>query len=170
MSNTKATENIETKTCKKCGRILPADKFRMVKGQFHNPYYLSQCKECEYEYQREYLEKKNRIGFSGNMEMLIQRHYKDIKPERILDISKLNILPLGTDEMFVKLMDYKNAWLSNYGRVARYSDGKYNLLQGSCDNYGALFYSLRKNVFFGGKWIYKSVHLYASKAVGNLYM
>ena len=167
MSNTKATENIETKTCKKCGRILPADKFRMVKGQFHNPYYLSQCKECEYEYQREYLEKKNRIGFSGNMEMLIQRHYKDIKPERILDISKLNILPLGTDEMFVKLMDYKNAWLSNYGRVARYSDGKYNLLQGSCDNYGALFYSLRKNVFFGGKWIYKSVHLYASKAVAE---
>ena len=33
------------------------------------------------------------------------------------------------------------------------------------DNYGALFYSLRKNVFYDGKWIYKSVHLYATKAV-----
>lgn len=165
MSNTKVTENIETKTCKKCGRILPADRFRMVKGQFHNPYYLSQCKECEYKYQREYLEKKNRIEFSGHMEMLIQRHYKDIKPERILDISDLKIIPLGTDEVFVKLMDYRNSWLSNYGRVIRFSNGKYNLLQGSYDNYGALRYSLKKNVFLDGKWIYKSVHLYAAHAV-----
>lgn len=68
--------------------------------------------------------------------MLIQRHYKDIKLERILDISRLNIILLGTDEIFVKLMDYKNAWLSNYGRVIRYSSGKYNLPQGSYDDYG----------------------------------
>ncbi len=165
MSNAKVIESIETKICKKCGRILPVDKFRIVKGQFHNPYYLSQCKECEYKYQRAYLEKKNRIQFPDNMEMLIQRHYKDISPERILDITKLNIIPLGTDEMFVKVMDYKNMWLSNYGRVVRYSNGKYNLLQGSYDDYGALRYSLRKNVFYDGKWIYKSVHLYAAKAV-----
>ncbi len=97
--------------------------------------------------------------------MLIQRHYKGIKPERILDISNLNIIPLGTDEIFVKLMDYKNTWLSNYGRVIRYSDSKYNLLQGSYDNNGALFYLLRKNVFFDGRWVYKSVYLYAAKVV-----
>ena len=54
MSNTKATEYVETKICKKCGRILPIEKFRSVKGLFYNPYYLSQCKECEYKYQREY--------------------------------------------------------------------------------------------------------------------
>ncbi len=42
------------------------------------------------------------------MEMLIHRHYKEIKPNRILDISNLNIIPLGTNEVFVKLMDYKN--------------------------------------------------------------
>lgn len=30
---------------------------------------------------------------------------------------------------------------------------------------GALRYSLKKNVFFDGIWIYKSVHLYAAKAV-----
>ena len=82
-----------------------------------------------------------------------------------MDISNLKIISLGTDEVFVKLMDYKNTWLSNYGRAIRYSDGKYNLLQGSYDKYGALFYSLRKNVFYDGKWIYKSVHLYAAKAV-----
>lgn len=166
MSNTtKVIENLETKICKKCGRILSVDKFRMVKGQFHNPYYLGHCKECEYKYQREYLEEKNKMVFSDNMEMLIQRHYKGIKPERILDISNLKIIPLGTDEVFVKLMDYKDTWLSNYGRVIRFSDGKYNLLQGSYDNYGALRYSLRKNLFFDGKWIYKSAHLYAAKAV-----
>lgn len=165
MRNTKITEKVETKICKKCGRILPVDKFRIVKGQFYNPYYLSQCKECEYKYQRAYLEKKNQIQFPDDMEMLIQRHYKDIRPERILDLSNLKIIPLGTDEMFVKLMDYKNVWLSNYGRVVRYSNGKYNLLQGSYDDYGSLRYSLRKNVFFDGKWIYRSVQLYAAKAV-----
>lgn len=42
------TEVIQTKICKKCGRILPVEKFRLVKGQFHNPYYLGHCKECEY--------------------------------------------------------------------------------------------------------------------------
>ena len=159
------TEVTQTKICKKCGRILLVEKFRLVKGQFHNPYYLGHCKECEYKDQREYLKEKNKISFSDDLEILIQRLYKKINSERILDISTLNIIPLGTDEIFVKLMDYKNTWLSNYGRVIRFSDGKYHLQQGNYDNYGALFYSLRKNVFFDGKWIYKSVHLYAAKAV-----
>lgn len=159
------TEVTQTKICKKCGRILPIEKFRLVKGQFHNPYYLGHCKECECKYQREYLEEKNKIEIPDNLEILIQRHYKEIHPKRILDISNLNIIPLGTDEIFVKLMDYKNAWLSNYGRVIRYSDGKYYVLQGNYDNYGALRYSLKKNVFFDGKWIYRSVLLYAAKAV-----
>ena len=161
------TEVTQTKICKKCGRILPVDKFRLVKGLFHNPYYLGHCKECEYKYQREYLEEKNKIQFSDGLEMLVHRHYKEIQPGRKLDISNLNIIPLGADEMFVKLMDYKNAWLSNYGRVIRFSDGRYNLLQGSYDDYRALRYSLKKNVFFYGKWIYKSVHLYAAKAVAE---
>ena len=157
--------NIETKICKKCGRILPVDKFRLVRGQFNNPYYLGHCKECEYKDQREYWEDKNKVEFSDDLEILIERHYKEIKPERILDISATGIIPIGTDEIFVKLMDYKNAWLSNYGRVIRYSDGKYNLLQGGCDNYGNLHYILPKNVFFDGKWIYKRVTVYTAQAV-----
>lgn len=103
--------------------------------------------------------------FSDNVEMLIQRKYKNINKERILDISAKDIVPIGTDEVFVKLMDYKNAWLSNYGRVIRFSEGKYNLLQGSYDNYGALHYTLPKNIFFDGKWRYKNVRVYAAKAV-----
>lgn len=101
-------EKTETKVCSKCGRTLPIEKFRLLKGKFYTPYYLGECKECEYKYQREYLEKKNKITFSDNIEMLIQRKYKEIKNERILDISGLSIVPLGTDETFVKLMDYKN--------------------------------------------------------------
>lgn len=158
-------KNEVTKICKKCGRILPKEKFRLVKGQFYNSYYLSQCKECEYNYQKEYKEKKNRITFVDDLEILIQRKYKEIKTERILDISKTDLVPIGTDERFVKLMDYRNTQLSNYGRVIRYSNGKYNLLKGNCDNYGTLYYSLRKNVFFDGKWIYRTVRFYAEKAV-----
>lgn len=155
----------ETKVCNKCGRILPIEKFRLVRGQFYNPYYLGQCKECEYKSQRAYLAEKNKIKFSDNLEILIKRQYKEIKPERILDIANTGIIPLGTDEVFVKLMDYKNTWLSNYGRVIRYLSGKYQLLQGGYDNYGILRYTVKKNVFFDGKWINKSVILYAAKAV-----
>lgn len=159
------TEISQSKICKKCGRLLPIEKFSLIKGKYNNPYYLNECKECEYKRHRSYLEKKNKIEFSDDLEILIERQYKDIKPERILDISKLKFIPLGTDEIFVKLMDYKNTWLSNYGRVIRFSDGKYNLLRESYDNYGALRYSLKKNVFCGGRWIYKRVQLYAAKAV-----
>lgn len=126
--------NDETKICNKCGRILPLNKFRLVKGQFYNPYYLGQCKECEYKYQRRYLEEKNKVCFSDDLEILIQREYKEIHPTRILDIYDINIVSMETDEIFVKLVDYKNIWLSNYGRVIRYFGGKYNLLQGSYDN------------------------------------
>lgn len=89
----------DTKICKKCGRILPIDKFRLVRGQFYNPYYLNHCKECEYKYQRAYLRKKNAIKFSGDLEILITRQYKNIKKERVLDISNIDIIPLGTDEV-----------------------------------------------------------------------
>lgn len=155
----------ETKICNKCGRILPKEKFRLVRGQFHNPYYLGHCKECEYKYQRAYLEEKNRIRFSDDLEILIHRKYKLIKKERILDISDTDIIPIGIDEIFVKLMDYKDAWLSNYGRVIRFSNGRYTLLKGNYDSNGALRYTLQKNVFFDGKWIYKRDVLWAAKAV-----
>ena len=158
-------KEFRTKICSKCGRELPIEKFRLLKGQSYKPYYLGQCKECEYKYQREYLTEKNKIEFSDDLEILIHRKYKNIKKERVLDISKLDIIPIGIDEIFVKLMDYKNAWLSNYGRVIRHSDGRYNLLQGSYDDYGVLRYSLQKNVFVDGKWIYKRVDLWAAKAV-----
>ena len=155
----------ETKICNKCNRELPIDKFRLVKGQFHNPYYLGQCKECEYKSQRKHLEERNRITFSDHLELLIDFQYKKIKPERILDLSKIKIIPIGTDEIFVKLMDYKNAWLSNYGRIIGYSDGQYSLKLGSHDKNGNLFYCLMKDEYSNGGWKYSKSYLYAAKAV-----
>lgn len=155
----------ETKICNKCGRDLPADKFRLVKGQFHNPYYLKQCKECEYKFKREYLMRNNEIVFSDNMELLVDIKYKNIIPQRILDTSNLNIDLLGVDEIFVKLMDYKDTWLSNYGRIVRLTNNQNKLLEGSYDSNNQLKYSVMKNVYYNGKWTYKNHTLYAAKAV-----
>lgn len=158
-------DKTETKICSKCGKEQSIEEFRLLKGQYYNEYRLAHCKACEYKYQREYLEEKDSIKFSDDLEILVHRKYKEIKRERILDIDTINIIPIGVDEIFVKMMDYKNAWLSNYGRVIRYSEGKYSLLQGSYDNYGVLRYTLPKNVFIDGKWAYKSTVVYAAKAV-----
>lgn len=155
----------EIKECSKCGRKLPIERFRLVRGQFHNPYYLSQCKDCEYIYKRKYLEKKNEIKFSDDLEMLIDIQYKKIRPERILDLSKTGISEIGTDEIFVKLMDCKDYYLSNYGRGIHYVNGKYVLLTGSYDNDGVLRYSVAKDTYIDGKWVYKRVVLYVPQAV-----
>lgn len=155
----------EIKECSKCGRKLPIERFRLVRGQFRNPYYLSQCKECEYIYQRKYLEEKNEIKFSDDLEMLIDIQYKKIRPERILGLSKTGISEIGTDEIFVRLMDCKNYYLSNYGRGIHYVNGKYVLLTGSYDNDGVLRYSVAKDTYIDGKWVYKRVALYVPQAV-----
>ena len=162
-------ENIEkTKKCTKCGRELPLNEFRLCTGQPGYTYYRGSCKECEQKYDREYKdkEKQKEFTFSDDLEIVTQRKYKEINKRRILDISNIgiDIVLLGADEIFVKLMDYKNTWLSNYGRVIRYSYGKYNLLEGSYYD-GELCYSVPKNIFCDGKWVYKRKRLYAPKAV-----
>ena len=158
--------NEVTKICNKCGMILPIENFRIIKGQFHNPYYLGHCKKCEYKYQRNYLKEKNKITISNNVEILIKRKFKTINPYRILDINKTTIIPIGTDEVFVKLMDYKNVWLSNYGRIIRSTpSGKYKLLQGRRDKYGVLYYTLPKLKLIDGEWCCVNTSLRAAKAV-----
>lgn len=157
--------NEQYRVCKKCGRELPINKFRLIRGKFQNPYYLGHCKECEYKQNRAYLKEKNQIKFSDNLQILIPRQYKFLKPERVFDSGNVGITPLKQDEIFVKLMDYKDIWLSNYGRVIRKSNNEYKLLKGSYNSNGVLKYSVQKNVFENGKWIYKNVALRASKAV-----
>lgn len=158
-------DNKETKICKKCGRELPLDRFRFSSANGH-PYYRGLCKDCEGVYFKEHSKKKREkeFTFSDNVEIRIGREFKEINPARILNIADLGIIPCGTDEVFVRLMDYKDTWLSNYGRCITRTWGKYGLLDGSYIR-GELRYSLRKNVFYDGEWIYKRDYAYAPKMV-----
>ena len=67
--------NLETRVCNKCGRVLPISSFRLMDNKVSTPYYLGQCKECEYAYQREYIENNQRIRFSDNLNILINREF-----------------------------------------------------------------------------------------------
>ena len=95
---------------------------------------------------------------------IIKREYKTIEPARILNIDALGILPIGTDEIFVKLMDCKGFWLSNYGRCISVNNGKYRLMRGQ--GQGKDFrYTVVQNVFENGICEEKRKHLYVAPAV-----
>ena len=110
-------------------------------------------------------EKKNESPCTCMAKHIVKREYKVIEKERILDIEKIGILPIGTDEIFVKLMDCKGFWLSNYGRGISLSYGsKYKLLNGQ--GMGRDFrYTVVKNVFENGICEEKRVDLYVAQAV-----
>ncbi len=85
--NNEVSYNLETRICNKCGRELPMGSFRLMDNKVNVPYYLEQCKACEYMYQREYIETKQEIKFSDNLDILMNRHFKKIKQERVLNLS-----------------------------------------------------------------------------------
>ena len=80
----------DTKICKKCGRILPIEKFRLCTGQFSNPYYRGECKECEIKYEKEYKAKKHKkeIAFleEFNLGRVSKRKFKEIDKARIINL------------------------------------------------------------------------------------
>ena len=155
----------ETKICNKCGRELPIEKFELMKPDSNKPYRLNTCEDCRYKYMRERIEKRREVKVSDDVQILVHRSYKKIHPARILELSCTDIQLIGEDEVFVKLMDYKDIWLSNYGRAIKYSNDKYSLLKEHYDSNGALSYSASKNIFCDGKWKYKRVTLYAAQEV-----
>lgn len=57
------------------------------------------------------------------------RSLKVIAPERVLDVERLNLIPLGTDEMFVRIENSNTHYISNYGRCISVTD-KVELLDG----------------------------------------
>ena len=89
----------ETKICNKCGRELPIEKYELMKPDSNKPYRLNTCKDCRYKYMRERIEKRREVKLSDNIQILIHRSYKKINPERILDLSKIDIQPLEEDEI-----------------------------------------------------------------------
>lgn len=159
------SSKIEVKVCNKCGRELPLEKYELMRPKSANPYYLHTCKDCRYKYMRNRIEKKRKVKLSDDIEILVDRTYKTINPERILDLSDININPAETDEIFVKLMEYKDIWLSNYGRMIKYYAGKYNLMKMHYTKDGKLTYRVNKNAFCNGKWLYKKASLYAAHEV-----
>lgn len=150
----------ETKVCKVCGRELPLDRFEQLFPSDSKAYYISTCRECRYKVRTE---KKNSL--SNRIEIIIDRRYKSIKQERILKLETTGILPIGTDEVFVKLMDYKNVYLSNYGRVIKSNKDKYTLMKPRTDSNNSIFYAVEKEEFVDGKWRYRKTSLFAAKAV-----
>ena len=151
---------VQTRICKVCGEELPIEKFQENRPKGKKPYRISTCNKCRY------LQKIERLNkLTDRIEIILDRRYKPIKPERILDKDLISHIDLvAEDEIFVRLMDYKDVWISNYGRAIHlYADGEYKLLKEK-DNYG-IYYTARKNVYENDKWIYKSSFLYAAQAV-----
>lgn len=75
----------------------------------------------------------------------VTREYKVIAPERILDIEKYGILPIGTDEVFALIDCCTRYYISNYGRCAVVTD-KCKLLNGTNNN-GKLAYKINLWVY-----------------------
>lgn len=109
-------DNKETKICKRCGRELPLDKFGI-----NNGYIRSFCKDCNNKYHRGYRHAKrmqaNIEMYNTDISMQIQRKYKHINSSRILTKAVSGINYIARGEKFVSLFDYKNAWISSYGRI-----------------------------------------------------
>lgn len=137
--------NNETKICKCCGRELPLSSF----AKSGKKYTRKICKSCENKQRRE---KREDNRFSNGIEqylsddsMHIQRQYKKINKDRILRKKVSGIDFCAKDEKFVKLLYYKDAWISNYRRCIVYENGEYRLLRGSIDKWtGDTIYTLRK--------------------------
>lgn len=161
-----------TKVCCQCGEELPLSRFRMDIMPSGHKSYRSKCKHCTWLDSKEKKLQKKAVTdtFDPDMVILQKRQYKQIKPERILDLAQtgLDIELLGEDEIFVKLLNCKDTWFSCYGRMIRRSYGKYNLLNGIIDKRGqdcGLIYSFSKNVFKDGKWQFQRTYISAERLV-----
>lgn len=131
----------ETKLCARCGRELPLERFS-VKSKW--------CKNCCSTYSSE------ARGFVTEENLVkIERLYKEPIPERILDTKQTDIELISPDECFVRLINYKKAWISNYGRPLEYNNGKYVIKRTRENESGEKVCTLQKNVYNGEKWIWQ---------------
>ena len=167
------SEDKETKICKKCGRELPLDKFKSS----HN-YIYGVFKEC---FNKEIREKRYQQRLSDGLEtyhkdksMKIQRKYKKPYHFQILYRSESGIDTIAKDEVFVRLFDYKSAWISNYGRIIQKLDnGTYQIVKGVYSRATKeLTYILDRNVYFKSKnrWGYRKEKVTASSLVIRMFV
>ena len=147
----------ETKLCNKCGRELPLERFR-DKGAV--------CKSCYSTYTSEL----NGFGITEENAVKIERIYKEPIPERTLDTKQADIELVSPDECFVQLINYKKAWISNYGRVLEYCNGKYVIKRTTTNESGEKVCTLQKNVYDGEKWIWQKHTIEVWRLVGGIFI
>lgn len=152
----------KTKICRKCGRELPLDQFRIETGK---NYTRTECRSCEVKYSIQYMEKKREIKFRKNAQTLIRRQYKTIPADRILDIAAYGIEQCAEDEIFVKMEDCINLWISNYGRGISNASGEYKLLVGNKNKSSGIVYNTYVSVVEDGVCKKVQKYLHAAPAV-----
>lgn len=131
----------KTKKCTKCGRDLPIERF--CKNH-------TWCKSCRSTHTAEL---KGTITEENIVK--IERLYKTPLPIRILDVKQAGIKTIASDECFVELVDYKRAWISNYGRVLEYNGKKYVFKRIKIDHFGEKICTLQENIYNGEKWVFQ---------------
>ena len=163
----------ETQVCKWCGRELPLDKFKSKQN-----YIYGVCKDC---YNEDRREKRYQQRLSDGLEkynngelVKIRRKYKKPYHFQILYRSESIHDSIAKDEEFVRLFDYKSAWISNYGRmIQQMDDGTYQLVKGvRSRTTKELTYTLNRNVYFKSKdrWGYKKERVNACDLVIQMFV
>lgn len=70
-------------------------------------------------------------------------------------MDQYGIAPAAEDELFVKLLDYKNTWISNYGRTLTRYGNKFCLMRKKYSKNNEVAFQLNRNVFSGKRWGYE---------------
>lgn len=170
MSKTIKKIKPETKVCKACGRELPLERF----PRNYKTYYHSVCKECNNAARvtkraalRAEKEAADIEEYLMDKSLHMKRQYKKIDAWRILSKAEHGFKLKASQEKFVKLLDYKETWVSNYGRVIiKDENGVYQLVQGKYTG-AILYYTLDQNIYFKSKkeWGYRRQKVSASELV-----
>ena len=148
----------ETKICSKCGRELPIERFpKNSKSTW--------CKNCI-----SFYTSKAKGNITEDNMVKIERLYKEPIPQRILDTTKAGIELVAIDECFVRLINYKNAWISNYGRPLEYNNGKYVFKRTKENDSGEKVCTLQKNIYDGEKWIWQKQTIEVWRLVVSIFI
>ena len=145
----------KTKICSKCGRELPLERFSPN----------GWCKNCN-----SFYSSKVRGFVTEENTVKIERIYKEPIPTRILDVEQAGIELISPDECFVRLINYKNAWISNYGRPLEYNNGKYVFKRTKDNESGEKICTLQKNVYDGEKWIWQKYTIEVWRLVVSIFI
>lgn len=164
----KDDKNEKTRVCEGCGRTLEIEQFKPLKIKNR----ITRRRKCMDCVKQERMTKCYEDGlelYKNDKSMRTARKYKEIARSRILPRKVLDFPLLARNEKFVRLLDYKQTWISTHGRcVVKAEDGSYKLLQGVPEpETGEVVYTLEKNVYDGEekRWTYKECKIEACKLV-----